>query len=103
MDPMDAAFTGLEQAGARMQRSGVPVHPGSFLWLARLDGIPVLGVPSCGLFSKTTSIDLLIAKAHAGFALDAAALGRLGHGGMLGESTAFRLPSYGAPRRAPLD
>jgi molybdopterin biosynthesis enzyme len=103
MDPMDAAFGGLEQAGARMQRSGVPVHPGSFLWLARLDAIPVLGVPSCGLFSKTTSIDLLIARAHAGYSIDAAALARLGNGGLLGDATAYRLPSYGVARRGAPD
>ena len=36
MDPLDPAFVALDRLGAPLERYGVPAHPGSLLWLARL-------------------------------------------------------------------
>src|SRR5690606_21242131 len=33
MDPLDPVFGALEAIGARMERHGIPAHPGSVLWI----------------------------------------------------------------------
>lgn len=94
MDPLDPAFEALAAAGARVERVGVPAHPGSLLWLARLGGVPVVGMPSCGLFSRATVFDLVLPRLLAGLPVDAAWLGGLGEGGLLTRDMAARFPPY---------
>jgi hypothetical protein len=72
------------------------MHPGSSYWIAELLGRPVIGVASCGMFSRRSALDLLIARLHAGLPLDPAYLASLGHGGLLGREAAWRIPPYEA-------
>ena len=37
-DPLDACFVAITALGGRIVRRGVPAHPGSMLWLARIGG-----------------------------------------------------------------
>ena len=96
MDLLDPTFSALEQSGARMVRQGVPAHPGSLLWLAEWDGVPVVGMPTCGLFAQATVFDLVIARLLTGERPGGRDLARLGHGGFLTRDMAFRLPAYRA-------
>lgn len=98
MDPLDAAFGGLERIGATMVRHGVPAHPGSLCWLARAGEIPIVGMPSCGLFSQATVFDLVLPRLLTGERLDGRALAAMGHGGFLTRDMAFRFPPYRASR-----
>jgi hypothetical protein len=94
LDPLDPIFTGLERLGGRMERHGVPAHPGSLLWLAELRGRPVLGMPTCGMFSQATVFDLVLPRILAGDRLDNAELAGLGAGGLLSRDSAWRFPPY---------
>lgn len=94
MDPLDPAFTALERLGVALERHGVPAHPGSLFWIARLRDIPILGMPNCGLFSKATVFDLVLPRILAGERLGSAELAELGHGGFLTRDLAFRFPPY---------
>lgn len=94
MDPLDPAFEALERVGARMERQGVPAHPGSLVWLARVGDVPIIGMPACGLFSQATVFDLILPRLLAGHALGARDLAALGHGGFLTRDMAFRFPPY---------
>lgn len=94
MDPLDPAFEALTAAGGRLERVGVPAHPGSLLWLGRIDTVPVVGMPSCGLFSRATVFDLVLPRLLAGLRVDAAWLGSLGEGGLLTRDMAARFPPY---------
>ncbi|HYX92114.1 MAG TPA: hypothetical protein VE782_11160 [Myxococcaceae bacterium] len=96
MDPLDASLRALERAGARTEKLGVPTHPGTLLWLAYLEGVPVVGAPSCGLFSKATALDLLLPRLLAGQRISAADLAALGPGGLLTRDMAYRFPPYRA-------
>ena len=96
MDLLDPTFAALERIGARMVRHGVPAHPGSLLWLAEWNTMPVVGMPTCGLFAKATVFDLVIARVMTGERLGPRELARLGHGGLLTRDMAFRLPAYRA-------
>ncbi|MBI4639037.1 MAG: hypothetical protein HY727_22090 [Candidatus Rokubacteria bacterium] len=94
LDPLDPVFGGLTLLGARMERHGAPAHPGSLLWLARWDGRPVLGMPTCGMFSQATTFDLVLPRILAGEPLGNVDLAELGHGGLLSRDMAYRFPPY---------
>ncbi len=103
VDPLDVTWQSVLAAGATEVRRGLPMHPGSSYWIADLLGKPVIGVASCGMFSRRSALDLLFARLHAGLPLDARYLASLGHGGLLGKEAAWRIPSYDAALDADAD
>jgi molybdenum cofactor cytidylyltransferase len=96
VDPLEVTWQSLIAAGATPLRRGLPMHPGSSYWIAELLGRPVIGVASCGMFSRRSALDVLLARLHAGLPLDAGYLASLGHGGLLGKESAWRIPPYEA-------
>ena len=96
LDPLDPVFSALALVGAPMERHGAPAHPGSLLWLARWDGAPVLGMPTCGMFSQATTFDLVLPRLLAGETIGNRELAGLGHGGLLSREMAYRFPPYRA-------
>ena len=96
MDVLDPTFAALERIGAAMIRHGVPAHPGSLLWLADWNGVPVVGLPTCGLFAQATVFDLVIARLLTGARLGRRELTSLAPGGFLTRDMAFRMPAYRA-------
>jgi hypothetical protein len=99
MDDLDPAFRALDDLGAERERHGVPAHPGSLFWLATLDGVPIVGLPTCGLFAQATVFDLVLPQILAGDSVDARTLARLGHGGLLTRDVAHRFPPYRPSQR----
>jgi hypothetical protein len=101
LDPLDPAFVAIANAGGTVDRAGVPAHPGSMVWVARIREVPVLGIATCSGFGKNTSLDVLLARVLSGE--DAAVAAReLGHGGLLeGPTSASRFPPYGRPAVEP--
>lgn len=96
LDPLDPVFGGLTLLGARMERHGAPAHPGSLLWLARWQALPVLGMPTCGMFSQATTFDLVLPRLLAGEPVGNPEIAALGHGGLLSREMAYRFPPYRA-------
>jgi hypothetical protein len=100
-DPLDACFTAIAALGGRIVRRGVPAHPGSMLWLARIGGTAILGLPTCGAYSKATAADLLLPRLLSGDDPSERTVARLGHGGILTRSQRFRFPAYARELDAP--
>jgi molybdopterin biosynthesis enzyme len=94
LDPLDPIFQALTMLGAKMVRHGVPAHPGSLFWMALLGETPLIGMPTCGMFSQATTFDLILPRILAGERIDEASLASLGHGGLLSREMAFRFPPY---------
>lgn len=94
LDPLDPVFGGLTLLGGRMERHGAPAHPGSLLWLARWQELPVLGMPTCGMFSQATTFDLVLPRLLAGERVGNRDIAGLGHGGLLSREMAYRFPPY---------
>lgn len=100
-DPEDAFFVAIAALGGRVVRRGVPSHPGSMLWLARVGGTSILGLPTCGAYSKATAADLLLPRLLAGEPASEATVAKLGHGGILTRTQRFRFPRYARDLDAP--
>lgn len=100
VDPLDVAVQGLFAAGSQMIRQGMPAHPGSTYWLARVGETPVLGLSSCGTFSHATVFDILLPRFFASLPVDAHFLATLGHGGLLTPDMRFRFLPYERRRRS---
>lgn len=100
-DPEDPFFLALAALGGRIVRHGVPAHPGSMLWLGRIGRVPVIGLPSCGAYSKATAVDLLLPRLLAGEPASVRTVARLGHGGILTRDQRFRFPAYARQLDAP--
>jgi molybdopterin biosynthesis enzyme len=94
MDDLDPTFRALGRLGVAVERHGVPAHPGSLFWIARYRGAPILGMPSCGLFSQATVFDLVLPRILTGEPFGRAEMAELGHGGFLTREMAFRFPPY---------
>jgi hypothetical protein len=82
LDPLDAVFEALEQLGATMRRRGVPVHPGTLLWIATRGDVTFVGLPSCGM-GQVTAFDLILPRLLAAGANLEEELASLGQGGLL--------------------
>ena len=100
-DPLDACFVAISALGGRIVRHGVPAHPGSMLWLARIGRTAILGLPTCGAYSKATAADLLLPRLMSGEDASERTVAKLGHGGVLTRSQRFRFPPYARELDAP--
>ncbi len=94
IDPLDAAYAELAAAGGELLRQGAPAHPGSMLWLGRLDIATVLGVASCAGFGRDTSLDLVLPFVFAYGEADELDFARLGYGGLIEAGAGRRFPPY---------
>jgi len=100
-DPSDPFFTAIDALGGHIVRHGVPAHPGSMLWLARIGRTAILGLPTCGAYSKATAADLLLPRLLTGEPPTLQTVSHLGHGGVLTREMRFRFPPYARELDAP--
>ena len=100
-DPSDPFFTAIDRLGGKVVRHGVPAHPGSMLWLARIGRTAILGLPTCGAYSKATAADLLLPRLLTGEPPTLRTVSHLGHGGVLTREMRFRFPPYARELEAP--
>ena len=100
-DPSDPFFVSVEELGGEIVSHGVPAHPGSMLWLARVGDAAVLGLPTCGAYSKATAADLILPRLLTGEPPTRRLVAGLGHGGLLTRDQRFRFPRYARELDAP--
>ena len=94
LDPLEPLFAALIQAGAKIEKHGVPAHPGSLFWMAYCGRIPIFGLSSCEMFSHKTILDLVLPRLLAGERVGREELIDMGYGGLLARYMAFRFPPY---------
>jgi len=82
VDPDDMTREGIIKAGAEAIIYGSPVLPGAMFMIAYIGDIPVLGVPACGIYHKTTMLDLILPRVLAGERFTRKELAVMGHGGL---------------------
>lgn len=83
VDPDDNTPGAIQRSGAEMVTYGAPVLPGAMLFVGYYaDGTPVLGLPGCVMFAKTTILDLVLPRIAAGIRLTRGDIVAYGEGGL---------------------
>jgi molybdenum cofactor synthesis domain-containing protein len=82
VDPDDVTRQAIRQAGATEIHYGASALPGAMSLVGWVDEVPLLGVPACGLYHRTTVLDLVLPRILAGERIGRKDLAYLGHGGL---------------------
>ena len=83
VDPDDKTPGAIKQTGANVISYGAPVLPGAMFCLAYFeDGTPVLGLPGCVMYAKSTIFDLMLPRIAAKVPVKRRDITSLGHGGL---------------------
>jgi hypothetical protein len=93
VDPDDRTRFALLKAGVTDMLYGSAVLPGAMFMIARLKGVPVLGIPACGLYAAATVFDLIYPRILAGDNIARKDIASLGHGGLCLKCKTCRFPS----------
>ena len=92
-DIRDVAPEALRAAGGEVIHFGMPVDPGNLLFLGRLDGRPVIGLPGCARSPALNGADWVMERVICGITLRPEDIMGMGVGGLLKE-----IPSRPRPR-----
>ena len=82
VDPDDVTPSAIKDCNGEIVTYGAPVLPGAMFLLAYNKNIPILGVPSCAMYSKRTIYDLVLPRILADEKLSFEDIARFGNGGM---------------------
>jgi molybdenum cofactor synthesis domain-containing protein len=93
VDPDDVTPSGIKAAGGRIVTYGAPALPGAMFLLAYIGSIPVLGLPGCVMYHKTTIFDLIVPRILAGEVIVREDIIKLGHGGLCANCEECRYPN----------
>ncbi|HIJ59708.1 MAG TPA: molybdopterin-binding protein [Nitrospirae bacterium] len=90
VDPDDLTRFAISKIGARGIVYGSSVLPGAMFMVSYIDvrkentitTIPILSIPACGMYYKTTIFDVLLPRILAGEMITRKEIAELGHGGL---------------------
>ncbi|MBQ5695349.1 MAG: molybdopterin-binding protein [Clostridium sp.] len=82
VDPDDVTPTAIKESGGELVTYGSPILPGAMFLLAYNGNTPILGVPSCAMYSKRTVLDLVLPRVLSDERLSFADIAEYGHGGL---------------------
>jgi len=92
VDPDDVTRFAIRELGAEDITYGSAVLPGAMFLTAYLGKVPILGIPACGMYAKTTIFDLVLPRVLAGEKIGRRELAELGHGGLCLKCDVCRYP-----------
>ena len=83
VDPDDNTPGAIKRSGAEIITYGAPVLPGAMFLLGYFEnGVPVLGLPGCVMYAKSTILDLVMPRIAAGIRLEKKDFTEYGEGGL---------------------
>jgi len=82
VDPDDVSRLAIMDAGAEDVVYGTPVLPGAMFLYGHFGDVPVLGLPACVLYYKSTVFDLMLPRVLAGEGVTRRELAEIAHGGL---------------------
>lgn len=92
VDADDVTRFAIRELGVEHITYGSAVLPGAMFLVAYLGDIPILGIPACGMYAKTTIFDLILPRILAGEKVGRRELAELGHGGLCMKCGECRYP-----------
>ncbi|WP_432663998.1 molybdopterin-binding protein [Wukongibacter baidiensis] len=82
VDADDVTPNAIENISDKVITYGSPVLPGAMFMLAYKEETPILGIPACGMYFRTTVLDLVLPRVLAGEVLTKKDITSLAHGGL---------------------
>lgn len=82
VDPDDRTPSGIRKADGDVVSYGAPVLPGAMFMLSYIDGVPVVGLPGCVMYSRTSIFDLIVPRLLAGERITKQDINKLAVGGL---------------------
>lgn len=82
VDPDDRTPSGIRKAGGEVISYGAPVLPGAMFMLSYINDVPVVGLPGCVMYSRTSIFDLIVPRLLAGERIAKADINKLAVGGL---------------------
>lgn len=82
VDPDDRTPSGIRKAGGEVISYGAPVLPGAMFMLSYIGKVPVVGLPGCVMYSRTSVFDLIVPRLLAGDKVTKADINKLAVGGL---------------------
>lgn len=82
VDPDDVSPAGIRAAGGEIITYGAPTLPGAMFMLAYIGNVPVVGLPGCVMYHRSSIFDLVVPRILAGERLTRQDIADLGHGGL---------------------
>ena len=82
VDPDDMTPSGIRKAGGEVVSYGAPVLPGAMFMLSYVGNVPVVGLPGCVMYSRTSIFDLIVPRLLAGEKITKKDIVKLAHGGL---------------------
>jgi molybdenum cofactor synthesis domain-containing protein len=95
VDPDDVTPAAIRDSGARVVTYGAPVLPGAMFMLAYLGNVPILGLPGCVMYNKTSIFDVILPRLLAGEEITRRDIVGLAHGGLCVRCEECRYPDCG--------
>ncbi|MEA1960942.1 MAG: molybdopterin-binding protein [Bacillota bacterium] len=92
VDPDDVTPLGIRRSGVEVVFYGAPVLPGSQFLLAYQGNVAICGVPGGALFSRRTTLDLLLPRIFCQDMISRSDVVALGHGGFCEECPTCHFP-----------
>lgn len=92
VDPDDVTRMGVREAGFKIDFYGSPVLPGAMFLYAHSKGVPLLGLPACVFYHKTTMFDIILSRVLAGDTVTREEIAGMGHGGLCLQCKVCRYP-----------
>lgn len=93
VDPDDLTPGAIRGTGASIVTYGAPVQPGNMFMMAYLQGAALVGVPGCGMYFRTTILDVVLPRIFAGELLDKSYFAAMGEGGLCSHCEVCRYPN----------
>jgi molybdopterin biosynthesis enzyme len=81
VDPDDRTPSAIRDTGARVVTYGAPVFPGAMFLLAYMGAVPIIGLPGCVMYHRTSIFDLIVPRLLAGEILAREDFIEMGYGG----------------------
>lgn len=82
VDPDDVTPTAIKESGAEIVTYGAPILPGAMFLLAYNKDIPIMGIPGCAMYNKTTVFDVILPRVLIDEKLTKLDIVKYGHGGL---------------------
>ena len=96
VDPDDRTPAAIRDSGADIVTYGAPVLPGAMFLLGYYgDGVPVMGLPGCVMYSRASIFDIVLPRIIAGVRVSRSDLTKLGNGGLCLQCEVCTYPNCG--------